>query len=353
MSEYLICGIQQVGVGVPDLDSAFRWYRRSFGTDIRVFEDDGEAALMLAYTGEKPRPRRALLAANLQGGGGLEIWQSKGRPTEPPDFQVRLGDLGILAVRIKSREIDKAYGHLSARKAEIVGEMTADPGGDRQFFLKDPHGLMFQVVEANGWFSRGKHPTGGVAGCLIGTSDVQKACRLYTDVLGYDRVIYDEQGVFEDLRPLPGGDGRFRRLLLGHSEKRQGAFSPLLGPTRIELIQTVDRRPRQIFAGRQWGDLGFIHLCFDVRGMEGLKERCARAGFPFTVDSAGGFDMGDASGRFCYTEDPDGTLVEFVESYKLAIMKKWGWYLDLTRRGSEKTLPRWMLRALAFNRVKD
>ena len=37
----------------------------------------------------------------------------------------------------------------------------------------------------------------------------------------------------------------------------------------------------------------------------------------------------------------------------LEIMKKWGWYLDLSKRHPEKPLPRWMLKCLAFNRVKD
>jgi hypothetical protein len=63
--------------------------------------------------------------------------------------------------------------------------------------------------------------------------------------------------------------------------------------------------------------------------------------------------MGEAAGRFSYTEDPDGTLIEFIESYKLAIMKKWGWYLDMRKRRPEKQLPRWMLKSLAFGRVKD
>ncbi|KKK69041.1 hypothetical protein LCGC14_2938000, partial [marine sediment metagenome] len=31
-----------------------RWHRHNFGMDIRLFEDDGEAALILAYTEGKP-----------------------------------------------------------------------------------------------------------------------------------------------------------------------------------------------------------------------------------------------------------------------------------------------------------
>jgi hypothetical protein len=87
--------------------------------------------------------------------------------------------------------------------------------------------------------------------------------------------------------------------------------------------------------------------------MEALKERCAQAGFPFTVHSAHAFLMGEASGRFAYVEDPDGTLVELVETYRLAILRRLGWFLDLRRRPPEKRLPRWLLAALALNRVRD
>jgi hypothetical protein len=112
--------------------------------------------------------------------------------------------------------------------------------------------------------------------------------------------------------------------------------------------------PRKIYDGRMWGDLGFIHLCYDVKGMDALKEKCADAGFPFTVDSGGSsFDMGEAAGRFSYIEDPDGTLIEFVETHKVPIVKKLGWYLNLKQRRADKPLPRWMIKVMGLTRVKD
>jgi hypothetical protein len=62
--------------------------------------------------------------------------------------------------------------------------------------------------------------------------------------------------------------------------------------------------------------------------------------------------MGEAAGRFTYVEDPDGTLIEFVETKKLPIMKKWGWYLDLSKRPQGRTLPRFIIKALGLGRVK-
>jgi hypothetical protein len=61
--------------------------------------------------------------------------------------------------------------------------------------------------------------------------------------------------------------------------------------------------------------------------------------------------MGEAAGQFSYVEDPDGTLIEFVETHKIPVIKKIGWYINLRKRNPEKALPDWILKALSFNRV--
>jgi hypothetical protein len=62
--------------------------------------------------------------------------------------------------------------------------------------------------------------------------------------------------------------------------------------------------------------------------------------------------MDNASGRFCYIEDPDGTLIELVETHKVPVFKKIGWYLDLRKRNQEKQLPEWIIKMLALSKVK-
>jgi catechol 2,3-dioxygenase-like lactoylglutathione lyase family enzyme len=353
MGDVIISGIQQIGVGVTDVDSAFKWYRQHFGVDIPAFDDSGEAGFMVRYTGGKTQVRRAILAINLQGGSGMEIWQFTERKPQSPSFQIALGDLGIFLARIKSRNVERTYERLDFCDLELLGDICRDPADRKHFFLKDPYGNIFQVVEDDKWFARSGNDTGGICGCLIGVTDIDRSRRLYSDILGYDLVLYDEKGVFDDFAALPGGKEKVHRVLLSHSEERKGGFSRLIGPSRIELVQCTSRKPAKIFEGRYWGDPGFIHLCFDIHGMESLREKCSEAGFPFTVDSSKSFDMGDAAGHFSYIEDDDGTLIEFVESHRLPILKKLGIYLNLQKRDPEKPLPDWMIRMLSFNRVKD
>jgi catechol 2,3-dioxygenase-like lactoylglutathione lyase family enzyme len=352
MQEFLICGIQQVGVGVQDFAREVSWCCRVLGIDVRVFEEKGQAALMLPYTGGVPQERQALFAVNIQGGAGLEIWQYVNRAPRAPSFKVRPGDLGICCVRIKARDPWNARSRMETAGIEDVGQDRTDPSGEPTFCLHDPQGLAFQVVRGHDWLTAGHSPTGGVSGCMIGVSRMEKTLPFYQRILGYDRIIYDREGRFEDLDDLGAGSTRVRRVLLEPSAPPRGAFSPLLGSSRLELVQVLDQAPRRIFADRFWGDPGFIHLCFDVRGMEALKRHCEAAGFPFTVDSGGPFSMGGAAGRFAYVEDPDGTLIEFVETYRLDIVKKWGLHIDLRRRRPDKALSRLMLRALGLNRIR-
>ncbi len=348
----IIAGIQQVGIGIPDVNEAFTWYRKHFGMDIKVFDDEAEANLMLPYTGGMPHKRHAILALNIRGGGGFEIWQYKSRTPVLPDFQVQLGDTGIFVARMKSSNVKETFIFFKGTQAELLGEVSKAPDGTDHFFVRDPYGNIFEVVEATDWFGDANSHTGGPGGCMIGVTDVEKALKFYSTVLGYDKIVYDKESVFDDLKCLPGGDSKIRRVLIEHSQPRAGSFSKLLGSSKLELISVQDRTARKIYENRYWGDRGFIHLCFDINGMANMKALCERNGYPFTVDSSGSFDMGEAAGYFSYVEDPDGTLIEFVETHRIPILKKIGWYLDLRKRDPKKSLPNWMLKALSLNRVK-
>ena len=357
MKDYNICGIQQIGIGVKNVEEAWKWYISQFGMDCRIFEDEAEAKLMLPYTGGQPRSRHAVLAMNLQGGGGFEIWQYKGREPLMIKEEIKPGDLGILACKKKVKNISEAYSFFKSSGVHIINEPVEEPGGEKTFFVKDPFGNIFQMVTGDSWFINEHKETGGTCGAVIGISDIDRSKRVYYDILGFDTVVYDKTGNFPDLAGLPGGSERFRRVLLKRSEPVIGPFSKIFGQSVMELISSVDKPGKRIFEGRLWGDLGFIHLCFDIQGMDEMREYCSEKGFPFAVDTkrsndGNSFDMGEAAGHFAYIEDPDGTLIEFVETHKVPIMKKIGWYLDLRKRDPHKSLPQWILRALRFSKVK-
>lgn len=352
MDKKLIYGIQQIGVGVEDADEAFEWYATKLGADISLFDDNNEATYMAQYMGGQPHKKRAILSMNMQGGSGYEIWQYLDRKPSRPKSDLRIGDLGINVALIKSRNIKKSYARLKNLGVNILSNISEEPDFVKSFYIKDPYDNILRIKEFNSWYSDNGTDIGGSFGCLIGVSDIDASLKLYSDILGYVQVIYDKSGVFPDLKHLPNGSGRFRRILLGHKPDRFGGFSKLFGQSQIELIQNLDSLPQKVFSDRYWGDIGFIHLCFDIRNMKALTEECSQKNFPFKVLSSESFDMGEANGHWGYIEDSDGTLIEFVETHKVPLIKFLGLNINLKKRDPDKPLPNWMIKALNFKRVK-
>lgn len=351
MDSFIITGIQQIGIGVSDVVKAFDFFKTRLGFDIRVFDEAAEANLMLPYTGGKPHFRRAIFALNINGGGGLEIWQYTSRTPQAPSFTPQLGDLGIFVAKLKAYDLNKTHEYLKKQHLN-VGNMAQHPAGFQHFFFQDIFGNYFEVMQSDDFFERKKYPNGGICGAIIGVSNLQQSLNFYQKVLGFDKIIsQSDSSSFEDLAFF-GKDKMFKRALITRSKKETAGFANLLGTPFIELVEWTNGQPKKIFQNRYWGDLGFIHLCFDVRNMSALKEHCQKNNAPFTVDSGEHFSMGDAAGHFAYVEDPDGTLIEFVETKKVPIMKKWNWYWKFSKTDLHKPVPRWMIKAFKLNRVK-
>ena len=350
MKSKVICGIQQVGIGVSNLVEAWKWYYDNFGYEVKIVDAEGVAERMLPYTGGKPQPRRSAIAVNIRGGGGFEIWQPKGRPLNYLKEPVRLGDLGILIAKVKTSDIEAAYNTFINKGLDVISEIVASPTGQKEFFMKDPYGNLFQLEQDDYVFIDEKKTTGGANGATLGVSDIDKALPFYRQLLDYDKVVFDQTAVFDDLQSLPGGECRLRRVILERSKPIEGPLSRIMGTSHLELIQNVEATGKKLYEGRYWGDPGFIHLCFDVRHMEAVKAQAEAMGHPFVCDSGTDFGMGDADGHFTYVEDPDGTLIEFVETFKIPIAKKFGLFLNLKNKDDRKPLG--ILKLLRFAKVK-
>lgn len=349
MDNYMISGIQQIGVGTTDFRKSWNWYIDMFGVDVKILEDDTVAERMLPYTGGKPQQRHACIAVNLQGGGGFEIWQYSKRKPEPCPFTIAVGDLGVFAAKLNCCDVKAFHRQISAKWQDCTAPETL-PDGTLCFYVKDLFGNIFQIIENKKVFINQGKLTGGMAGAVIGVSDMEASVKFYSEVLGYDTILSDTVGIFSPNDPMPESDRKCRRVIL-KAQKRKGAFAELFGESTIELVQALERTPRKIYEGRYWGDPGFIQVCFDVTNMKALGEFCASKGHPFTVDSCPDgqrFDMGDASGHFTYIEDPDGTLIEFVETHKVPIIKKLGIGIDMSRRNPEKPLPKLLFRLMGL-----
>lgn len=354
MSNYNVNGIQHLGLGTKNLVKTWKWYRKNFGLDIPMFDSVAKAPLMRRYTNGKDVNKRAAMVYNIQGGTAMEIIELRSEEAKDPEFEVQLGDLGIFSAKVKvpKSNYNKAIEKLSSDGYGWVGGPYEVANLSQVALMRDPNGLYVQVVQGDDFYTTGPHITAGIAGCLIGCTNIEKTKEFYGS-LGYSEVIYEAEGVFDDYSLLPGGKESFKRCVLVQKKPIGGGFAGVFGETYIELVQATTRVPKKIYENRIWGDTGFVHLGFDVKGMQKLEEELTAKGHPFTCDSSNGLHMGKTRVHCTYVEDPDGTLIELIEVYKIPLIEKWGIFLNVQKRPVNKQLPKAMMNMVKFTRVKD
>jgi catechol 2,3-dioxygenase-like lactoylglutathione lyase family enzyme len=348
-----INGLQHIGVAVTDMDKSLKFYRKFFGLDIPFFDSIQPAPLMCYYTQNETITKRASMIMNLQGGCAIEVIRPTSFEPKGPVNPILLGDKGISITQIKCRDIRKTYQFCKGENLALLTDLKSDPAGRQTFYIADPDNNIWQYVEGEEWYMNSGHHSGGVVGCTTGVADIDKSMKLYGKVLGFDKVVYDKIGNFEDWNMLPGGNGKFRRVLLSQSSQPGGGFAKITGRVYIELVQALDREPNFIFENRIWADTGFAHIGLDVKGMKHLGEELATAGYAFTCDSDSALNMGNTKVHCTYIHDDDHTLIEMIEVYKVPIIEKWGVFLNVEKRDPMKPLPDFMLKALRFSRIKD
>jgi catechol 2,3-dioxygenase-like lactoylglutathione lyase family enzyme len=351
--DFRIQGMQHVGVAVSDMDRSLKLYAKLFGMDIPFFDSVQDAPLMDSHTRGETITKRASMVINLQGGCAFEVLHPTTFRPQPANWSLNIGDLGITHVQMKCRDIQAMHTHARLLLGDACDAGIGQcPSGQQTFYLTDLDGNRFQYLEGGDWFTDNGHPSGGAQGCVIGVKDMAAAMSLYGDALGFNNTVMDETGTFADWAHLPGGKELYRRVRITQSNSGAGGFGPVTGTTYIELVQALDRTGRFIFEDRIWCDLGFAHLGFDVRGMKALGEDLERRGFGFRCDSNDAIGMGKTRVHCTYIDDPDECWLELIEVYKVPILEKWGIFLDVQKRGQDESLPRWMLKALRFNRKK-
>ena len=346
--------MQHIGVAVTQMDRSLKWYRQLFGMDIPFFDSVQEAPLMDSHTRGETIAKRASMVLNLQGGCAFEVLQAASFVPKPASWEIASGDLGLTTVQMKTKDIQKMHAHARQFAGERCDEkLSITPWGASTFYLNDPDGNAFQILEAEDSFARTSHPSGGVLGCTIGVSDMEASLKLYANQLGFDKVVFDETGIQSDWFHRPHGQEHYRRVRLTQANPGAGGFGPITGRTYIELVQAKDRSGRFIFEDRIWCDTGFAHLGFDVRGMDSLGKALAKHGFGFRCDTADAIGMGETKVHCTYIDDPDECWLEMIEVHKIPIIEKWGLFLDVQKRGADEALPMWILRALRFSRIRD
>lgn len=311
----MITAFQHVGMGVHDTDRTFDFYRRLMGFRIKLSDQTSYLEEMTPIIGALVE-MRALMAMNAKGGGAIELIEhTSTRPMEPAE-PVRWGDLGYLELGLKAYKLDQVYLDLKRKGVDFltpVQSMDLSTGGrERYAYLRDPDGLLLQLVEVEGG---SKPAVGGVHHVALGVGDMEKAKAFYRDVLGFGDVLHEFKGRMPELDNVTEGK-ETELLVLGHRPEGVSAM-PLLERAIIKLVSTPGYKGKTIYEGRRWGDIGLMEMAFDVSDLSGtvsgLISRGAELYHPPTR-----VDMGSGTtGSFSYIKDPEGNVVELVEVEKV------------------------------------
>jgi catechol 2,3-dioxygenase-like lactoylglutathione lyase family enzyme len=314
----LITAFQHVGMGVHDTDRTYEFYRKLMGFRVKLSDQTSYLEEMGPIIGAVVE-MRALMAMNARGGAAIELIEhTSTRPLEPPE-PVQWGDLGYLELGLKAFNLDQLYLDLKRKGVEFltpVRSMELSVGGrERYAYLRDPDGLLLQLVEEKG----GKRPAvAGVRHVALGVSDMEKARSFYRDVLGFADVLNEFKGRVPELDEVTGGK-EMELVVLGHRAEGESAM-PLLERAMVKLVFTPGYKGKTIYEGRRWGDIGLMEMAFDVNDLAGTVNGIIAKGAelfhpPTFVDMGSG-----TAGRFSYIKDPDGNVVEMVAVEKVLHM---------------------------------
>ncbi|MFK5108614.1 hypothetical protein ACI394_29185, partial [Klebsiella pneumoniae] len=84
---------------------------------------------------------------NMAGGGGFEIWQYISRQPAMQPQDIKPGDAGIFAAKIKSQNIKEAYQYFKKSDCLYLSALYLTPDNRYQFWVKDRLNNWFTITE--------------------------------------------------------------------------------------------------------------------------------------------------------------------------------------------------------------
>ncbi|MEQ1736703.1 MAG: VOC family protein [Rhodoglobus sp.] len=143
-------GIDHIGITVPDLDEAERFFVDVLGAEpiYTLGSKQADDDWMQTTLGVHPRTViREIRFLRLGNGSNLELFKydaADGQAAEP-----RNSDIGGHHLAIYVDDMDAAIEHLRAQSVEIMGEPVLSKGaseGQRWLYFRSPWGMQFEIV---------------------------------------------------------------------------------------------------------------------------------------------------------------------------------------------------------------
>jgi catechol 2,3-dioxygenase-like lactoylglutathione lyase family enzyme len=321
----MINAIQHVGIGVRDRDRSFDFYNNALRFSVLMSYSTDNCSGMTAVIGND-ETRNVVIALNPRGGALVELFQYISKTPAPIPEAVDFTYNGFLYYGLKVKNVKRSLDIIKKHGGStLTAPMDFSPLKNRGWktaVFRDPdgvYGILIEYPESNVGYGNGTPRIGGIDYTAIGVSNLKDSIDFYSKILGYDDIIYTNEGSYSEWDVLFGKGRKIKRALIRKSEKAQGLFKHFLRGGMIELIEAEGNNQKHNFDGRNWGDIGFMELCFDVTDIDATVAEIEKKGVSLAVPIHGQ-DMGlGTCAKFAYIRDPDGSLLEFADIKKLPV----------------------------------
>jgi catechol 2,3-dioxygenase-like lactoylglutathione lyase family enzyme len=300
-------GVHHVAIGVKDLSKMRSFYQNVLGFN-SIFLEHKES--------EQESMRRVLRAPSVvfaatlfnQDAGGImvELVHLENPEPRPVHKNIRFGDIGVSKITIAVPNVERIYEQLKGRvnfcsepKSILIPEW-----GEYQFvYCRDPEG---NFIELNSGSNIPVRDTfSGVSRVGISVTDLQRAKSFYQKYLGLDTQLINDHETFSGhIDEITGGNQtQIRSCVLANSN----------GGGMVELFKVIKPRGRSIPFSTNWGDFGYLQVCFYSNNINEMSSYYESEGLEF-LSGLESMDDGipEHAASFMYMKDPDGIPVELL-----------------------------------------
>jgi catechol 2,3-dioxygenase-like lactoylglutathione lyase family enzyme len=296
-------GVDHVGVGVAEMDTAVRFYGQVGFSDV-----------LFDYTGNVPGPDRRARVVMLANPGAspigpgriklVQVLDGDGPPPTPTGGG--WGELGICEICLHVRGVDRVHRQLVAAGAQSLMEpLAADvPPNDVALdiaYVADPWEGKLELIEWTGlWKSLPGDPRAeGVNHVAFGVADMART-RAFYERLGFTELLFESTEFFDPMASWYPGEppGQHMTMILS----AQGA-----------AIEPVVLDPPGPDLRGEWGHIGPFEFAVGVGNLEQGVARLRELGVELNGDPVT-LDVGTGQWRYAYFRDPDDLYVSLVEA---------------------------------------
>lgn len=141
-----VSAIDHVGINVPDIDEATRFFSALMGA--RVISDISPGKIPDQWKGQfrwhRSSELQRFVMLQMDGGAKLELFQYQG--SEINQVQPHGDDAGASHVALRTADIDGSLATLKRLNVTILNEPITNPDGVRWFYFQAPWGTQIELV---------------------------------------------------------------------------------------------------------------------------------------------------------------------------------------------------------------